>query len=837
LLPDANIINGGSGSNRVVTLYPVATQTGNSTVTLAVSDGSLTTNRTFQLNVTGPTGPNTPPTISPIPNQGASAGANVNVNFVVGDAEQSSLALVVSGTSSNQTLLPDANLIFSGSGSNRTLEAYLLAGQIGPTFVTLTVADGLATTNRTFLLTATNQPVTITSQPSPSTQIVNAGQTASIEVEAQGSSPLFYRWFFNGATPVGDASATLNLTNLSLANQGSYHVVISNSVNVVTSSVATLTVNTNIGVQIAWDRGGGNNQLANAVNWQPDGAPSASDIAVFKSPGVPNGYDLNVAAINWGALLVTANQTSFWNVNSTAPGGLATLSISGADIDEFPHAAIVNDSGQGGGVRGNLTLSGGGVFIIAHNSSSGLEFDGVVSETVPGTSIIMDGDGLAGTGQARVHIRGNNTASQVYQLTGSITVRNGANLRIEDGFDISPSGGALTVDATSKWNLNPAVTNVVAALIINGNSFAPGIYSAAAITSAGYGGNVEGSAGAIQVTGLLSPPALTQLPVSLTNGVGANALFNVTATGTTPLSFQWRFNESVLTNDARISGATSNVLSVASLALSDAGNYSVLVSNALGSTNSPAAVLAVTNPWPHVWSANLLTNPGVEAVLTPWTEYNGSKCDVERTTAASRTGASSARIFNRTDRWTGTQQKILGILTTNGPGMYAYSGWLRTESGSLTAYVTIRLVDAAGTRYFAAPGITIDTSGWAQSGVTNLLSWTNLTDAYLYVETSSTATNSFLADDLSLQVQTQVAPLSATGARFSNWAVSGGQFVFTITNGLPNGWFDLLETTNLALQVTAWATNNSFPLLFDSNGAATLTNPLVTSVRFFRVRE
>ena len=80
-------------------------------------------------------------------------------------------------------------------------------------------------------------------------------------------------------------------------------------------------------------------------------------------------------------------------------------------------------------------------------------------------------------------------------------------------------------------------------------------------------------------------------------------------------------------------------------------------------------------------------------MLAPWTAYNGNKCDVERTTSASRSGASSARVFNRTDRWTGVQQKILNQLLTHGPGVYAYSGWARTETGSLDAYVTLRLVE------------------------------------------------------------------------------------------------------------------------------------------------
>ncbi|MCW1925012.1 tandem-95 repeat protein [Luteolibacter arcticus] len=52
LLPLANVVLGGSGANRTVTLTPAANQFGTSAVTLAVSDGTATTTATFVLTVT-----------------------------------------------------------------------------------------------------------------------------------------------------------------------------------------------------------------------------------------------------------------------------------------------------------------------------------------------------------------------------------------------------------------------------------------------------------------------------------------------------------------------------------------------------------------------------------------------------------------------------------------------------------------------------------------------------------------------------------------------------------------------------------------------------------------
>jgi hypothetical protein len=51
LVPDANLVLNGSGANRTLNVAPAAEETGNSLITIAVSDGSLTTSRSFSLMV------------------------------------------------------------------------------------------------------------------------------------------------------------------------------------------------------------------------------------------------------------------------------------------------------------------------------------------------------------------------------------------------------------------------------------------------------------------------------------------------------------------------------------------------------------------------------------------------------------------------------------------------------------------------------------------------------------------------------------------------------------------------------------------------------------------
>ncbi len=88
---------------------------------------------------------------------------------------------------------------------------------------------------------------------------------------------------------------------------------------------------------------------------------------------------------------------------------------------------------------------------------------------------------------------------------------------------------------------------------------------------------------------VVQPPQITGQPQGRTVVAGASTSFTVGATGTS-LSYQW------LKNGAAISGATSATYTIASVATGDAGTYSVIVSNALGSVTSGGAVLTVTPP-------------------------------------------------------------------------------------------------------------------------------------------------------------------------------------------------------------------------------------------------
>src|SRR5258708_25740752 len=69
------------------------------------------------------------------------------IDFTVGDVETPAASLTVSGGSSNQTLMPDANIVLGGTGANRTVTLTPAAGQTGTATITLTVSDGPLTSS------------------------------------------------------------------------------------------------------------------------------------------------------------------------------------------------------------------------------------------------------------------------------------------------------------------------------------------------------------------------------------------------------------------------------------------------------------------------------------------------------------------------------------------------------------------------------------------------------------------------------------------------------------------------------------------------------------------
>ncbi len=84
-----------------------------------------------------------------------------------------------------------------------------------------------------------------------------------------------------------------------------------------------------------------------------------------------------------------------------------------------------------------------------------------------------------------------------------------------------------------------------------------------------------------------TPLQITGQPVAVTTSVTSNVTFSVTATGTAPLTFQWRKDGSAL------GSPNSSTLTLNNVQTNQAGGYSVVVSDTSGSVTSSVVALVV----------------------------------------------------------------------------------------------------------------------------------------------------------------------------------------------------------------------------------------------------
>ncbi len=177
------------------------------------------------------------------------------------------------------------------------------------------------------------------------------------------------------------------------------------------------------------------------------------------------------------------------------------------------------------------------------------------------------------------------------------------------------------------------------------------------------------------------PPAITAQPQSQTNSVGANISFSVTVTGTAPLAYQWRFYGS------NISGATLASYALTNIQPTNAGDYTVVITNSFGSITSSVAALTVNaspfiNNQPQSLSVNLGANAAFNVTAAGGTPLNyqwrfgGANIPGATASSYTRTNAQTVDAGNYTvvvTNYAGSVTSAVAVLTVNvtPPGVIA----------------------------------------------------------------------------------------------------------------------------------------------------------------------
>jgi hypothetical protein len=161
-------------------------------------------------------------------------------------------------------------------------------------------ASGPTVTSSNAVLTVNGFPPSI--QTPPQSKSVSAGANTSFKVAASGTVPLSYQWLFEGGPITNATSSLLNLTNVQIADEGYYSVMVSNPYGSITSSIASLTVTftsttsspvlsitqTGTNLILAWPAS------ATGFNLEAAGNLPGTNWTAVSGAAVTNGTDLNL---------------------------------------------------------------------------------------------------------------------------------------------------------------------------------------------------------------------------------------------------------------------------------------------------------------------------------------------------------------------------------------------------------------------------------------------------------------------------------------------------------------------------------------------------------------
>ena len=412
--------------------------------------------------------------------------------------------------------------------------------------------------NAVVLSLADNAGPSIVSQPS--SQTVLLGTPASLGVNVSGPGPVIYQWLHNG-NPVGNGgtisganSATLAISGVGFTDAGTYVAYLTNSLGAASTLPITLTV-TNTGCVappaglVHWWPGSGylddivggkNASLVGSAAYVPGLVGQAFGVGSGGYVDVPGTSGTNFFGTNNFTILVAANF-------SATPGGSLAA----------PGAVLLGQDEGGGNVNKWIWGVGGGQMFLHLNG--------------PGTGPVWIGT-----------VPFNPVPNQWYQLA---LTRSGSNFTFyANGAPIGTGSSTLaipTVNADLHFGEAEGFGQVGALDEIQFMNRALTPAEALVLYQTGPNGVC------------LPPPVIVSQPANGTNAAGTTATFSVTAAGVEPLGYRWLFNGAPIADGGNISGSGTATLSIGNCQLNSVGGYSVMVSNALGTTNSAVASLTV----------------------------------------------------------------------------------------------------------------------------------------------------------------------------------------------------------------------------------------------------
>ncbi len=471
LIPNASIRLGGSGANRTITLNPVANQSGTTTITLRVRDGSgAITSETFVVTVNAV---NDAPTISNVANQTIDEDKSTSVlNFTIRDVDNLAGSLVVTATSSNLDLVPLGNIVLGGSGLNRSIKVTPLPNQFGATTITLTVTDPSgASSSDPFLLTVRSVndapavvPATF-SVPENTTNGTLVGTVSATDLDVGDTVTAFAITAGNlGNAFAIDSTGKITVkdaTKLDFEAKPTYTLTVRATDNHVASGLGTVTVNVG---DITFDPIVMLGETANSVVVSRVGSNLVVRSGAVNLTAPVRLEDVGVLTIIGGA----AADSVTLDASLNATGGVTTNRFAGSVVfqgnggDDVLAAHNLNAAIEvnfAGGAGNDIAMGGAGNDTLDGGEGRDLLIGGV------GVDVVSGGDGedilIGGTST----LSGNSAALNAVMAEWTDLTKSYADRVLH-----LSSGGAGSANGTTRLNRTTVRNDSNAADSLNGNA-------------------------------------------------------------------------------------------------------------------------------------------------------------------------------------------------------------------------------------------------------------------------------------------------------------------------------------------------------------------------------
>jgi hypothetical protein len=415
------------------------------------------------------------------------------------------------------------------------------------------------------------------SQPASAT--VQLGQTAtfSVTATATGTGPITYQWYNNGVAISGATLNTYTTPPTTASDNGDlFTVTVSSSAGSVTSGPATLTVQLPPPVAKSITPSSATPPYNSSVMLFPT---FSGGTAVIGSKGVGSS-DITTSAVSGASYptpLLTSPTTYTLTVTDSKGNVVSTTCVVTPTQLPPPLAKSIVPSST----------------TPPYNSSVML-----VPTFTGGTAVI----GSTGVGSSDISTSAVSGASYPTPLltvstTYTLTVTDSKGNVVSTTCVVTPTGVTITPISPANQTLAPgqiAFTATASGGATNNLTWSAtgGTFSGSTWTSPTTAGTYTITATSVDepsvsVTTMitLSAPAIVTQPSSQHVCSGSGLVLSVTASYAT--SYQWSLN------GTPIPGATNASYTVSSAAAANAGNYSVTVTNGLGSVTSSLAVVAV----------------------------------------------------------------------------------------------------------------------------------------------------------------------------------------------------------------------------------------------------